>query len=87
LTKITKEDFNKFDYILAFDKENIANIERFRSNSKGKAEVRLLGFYHPKKQNYIIEDPWWNDTPAVFENCYNECYVCCESFLKSIYKD
>lgn len=84
LYKITKEDFDNFDYILAFDKENIKNIERVRSNGKGKAQVKLLGFYHPKKQNYIIEDPWFNDTPEVFANCFNECYDCCESFLKAV---
>jgi len=49
-----------------------------------KAEIKLLGFYNEKCQNKIIEDPWFNDTPQVFAECYIDCLESCEGFLKNL---
>lgn len=79
--QITKEDYVNFEYILAFDNENIKNIQRMKPKNS-TAVIKLLGHYNEKEKDLEIEDPWWNDTPAVFEKCFKDCYESSQGFLK-----
>ncbi len=64
-----------------FDNENLRNVERVRPKNS-KTQVKLLGFYNEKAKNKIIEDPWYDDTPQVFEQCYEDCLNSCQGLLK-----
>lgn len=47
------------------------------------ATIELLGHYNENDKDQDIEDPWWNDTPAVFAKCYKDCYDSSQGFIKN----
>lgn len=53
--QVDRSDFKTFDYILASDKSNLANLERIKPKD-GKAVVRLFGSYEDGKE---IRDPYY----------------------------
>ena len=69
--------------ILAFDNENIRNLERIRPKNC-KAQIKLITFYNEKNKNKIVEDPWYEDTPQAFEQVYKDCYESCVGLLNSV---
>ncbi|GAB1598389.1 low molecular weight phosphotyrosine protein phosphatase-like [Argonauta hians] len=79
--QVTKDDFNKFDYIFGMDEQNMRDLTRVSGSSSHKAKLELLGKWDPEKV-LIIPDPYY-DTKAEFYPVYNQCYRCCKAFLKS----
>nr|XP_027195925.1 low molecular weight phosphotyrosine protein phosphatase-like [Dermatophagoides pteronyssinus] len=77
--KLTKEDFNKFEWIFGMDESNISNIKRM-SPSNSQAKIELLGSYDPEGQS-IIEDPYYQGGIDGFIANYNQCLRCCQAFL------
>jgi len=60
-TKITKDDYYNFDYIICMDEENLNHL-KYLLPSQDK--TRLLS-------DSIIEDPWYTRN---FELCFNQIY-------------
>lgn len=56
--QITKQDFNDFDYIFGMDEENMSELRRLAPKGS-KAELLMLGDFGLKKENRIIEDPYY----------------------------
>jgi low molecular weight phosphotyrosine protein phosphatase len=80
---VTKEDFDKFDYILGMDHENMQGLNRIKPKDKAcKAQVQLLGEYDPQKE-LIIEDPYYGQYQG-FVTVYNQCTRCCSALLEKI---
>jgi len=62
--RITRQDLDDFDYIVAMDNENLANIESLGA-SRGKV-VRLLDF-SPQQSEREVPDPYYDDS---FDHVY-----------------
>lgn len=77
--QLTKEDFNRFDFIFGMDQNNINEINRKKPKGS-KAEVLLLGSFDPEGDT-IIEDPYYDSDNRGFEKCYQQCLRSCKSFL------
>ena len=52
---VSGDDFNRFDLILAMDRENLANLKRY----SGRADVRLLGDFVPGDAVPDVPDPYY----------------------------
>lgn len=76
--QIRKEDYNKFDYILAMEERNIADILKIVGEDKGSKIFRILDFTETPKD---IADPWYTGD---FYTTYYEIVYGCEKFLESI---
>lgn len=77
--RLTKEDYNSYDYILAMDSNNLRNIDRIiDSDSKGKVHL-LLDF--TKRKGESIADPWYTGN---FDDTYNDINEGCIGFLNEI---
>lgn len=74
--KITKEDYEKFDYIIGMEDSNIINIKRIVGEDKNNKIYKLLDF---TKNPRDIEDPWYTGR---FNNVYDEITEGCKAFLK-----
>lgn len=62
---LSPQDFDRFDYILAMDKQNLHNIQ---SAGSGRAKIGLLMDYAPEVGSEEVPDPYYDDThPAVYE--------------------
>ena len=78
--QIRKDDYNKFDYILAMEEKNIANILRIVENDNNKKIYRLLDFTQNPRD---IADPWYNGD---FYSAYYDIEFGCKNFLKYLKK-
>ncbi|ODV89257.1 hypothetical protein CANCADRAFT_65835, partial [Tortispora caseinolytica NRRL Y-17796] len=57
--KVTKDDFERFDYILAMDEMNVNNLMQMRPKNS-KAKVMLFGeFRRDQKLPKVVEDPYY----------------------------
>lgn len=79
-TKLKKEDYEKYDYIIGMEDKNIYNILRIvEEDSKGKVS-KLLDFSNNPRD---IADPWYTGN---FEVTYNDVVEGCEGFLNFLLK-
>lgn len=76
--QMTKHDYKEYDYIVAMDQRNIANINRI-IGIDSKQKVRKLLDYSSSSGD--IADPWYT---GEFEKTYEDIYIGCEGLLKSI---
>lgn len=79
-TRITPEDYNKYDYIIGMEKSNISNIKRIVGEDVDNKIYRLLDFSSNPRD---IADPWYTGN---FELAYNEIVEGCEGLLKHLLK-
>jgi len=77
---LRKSDYDKFDYIVAMDDNNVKDIlEIIGSDTKHKIH-RLLDF---TKQPRNIKDPWYTGN---FDEAYWDIYEGCQAFLEYLHK-
>ena len=74
-TKITIEDYNSADYILAMEEYNIYNLKRVVGNIDRNKVLLLRNFSNGSKE---ISDPWYDGR---FDEVYIEIFEGCYDFL------
>ena len=74
--QLIKEDYEKFDYIIAMEQRNIRDIFRIIGEDKENKVYRLLDFSNNPRD---ISDPWYTHN---FEITYNDIMEGLESFFK-----
>jgi len=79
--QMSREDYNRFDYILGMENKNIANILRIVGEDKESKVYRLLDFSSNPRD---IADPWYTGN---FEITYNDIEEGCRKFLEYILKE
>lgn len=79
--QITKSDYDKYDFILCMDNNNIRNLSRIIPDDKDN-KIKLLLDFSDNPRN--IADPWYTGN---FENTYNDIVEGCEELLKYIGKN
>lgn len=79
--QMTKEDYNKFDYILGMEQKNIANILRIVEEDKENKVCRLLDFTDNPRD---IADPWYTGN---FDSTYYDVEEGCTKFLEYLKKN
>ena len=73
--KMTKEDYDNFDYIICMEKSNIYHINRIVIDKDNKV-FRLLDFTDNQRD---ISDPWYTHN---FEKCYQDINEGINAFIK-----
>ncbi len=75
--RLTKQDYERSDYIIGMDDMNIRNIKRIVGNDRDGKIYKLLDFTARKGQN--IADPWYTGD---FDITYKDIKEGCEGLLK-----
>lgn len=75
---ITKQDYNKFDYILGMEEANIRNILRIVGQDNDNKVYRLLDFSDNPRD---IADPWYTGN---FDKTYDDILEGCQAFLEKV---
>lgn len=78
--RITKEDYDKYDFIIGMDSANIYNMNRFWNDHKGKIKHIMIDF---AKINRDVADPWYTGD---FEQTYDDLILGCKAILQSLEK-
>ena len=76
--RLSKSDYEKFDYILGMEERNIDNIFRIIGKDTENKVCRLLDF---SKNPRDIADPWYTGN---FDETYEDILEGCESFLEKV---
>jgi len=75
---VSKDDITSFDYIVAMDKRNKADLEAF-----GFGTVYLLGDFGDF-QGEDVPDPYFFEGFEGFEHVYNMISLCVEDFIEKV---
>ena len=78
--QIKKEDYDKFDYILGMEDENIKNILKIVGKDTKNKVFKLLDFTEEPRD---IIDPWYYGN---FDATYDDIKYGCEKFLEYVIK-
>lgn len=57
--QVEPADFDRFDYVLAMDRDNLAILERLGADSGGRAEIALFLDYAPDLAGREVPDPYY----------------------------
>ncbi len=79
--QLTSADYNRFDYILAMDDQNIADIKSILGNDTQNKIYKLLDFSDNPRN---IKDPWYTGN---FDETYWDIYEGCCAFLDCFIKE
>ncbi len=74
--KMTRADYDKYDYLIGMEKYNLKNMERITGGDPDKKISRLLDFTDSPKD---IADPWYTGN---FDLTYDEIKKGCEALFK-----
>ena len=80
-TTLVKEDYDKYDYIIGMDDNNILDIKRIIGDNPKNKVYKLLDFCDAFRE---IEDPWYTRD---FEKAYQDIYAGCVGFLNYLKYD
>lgn len=74
--QVTKKDYDKFDYLIVMDTNNVRNLNRIIGNDPDCKVYKLLDF--TERQGASIADPWYTGN---FDETYRDVLEGCEGFL------
>lgn len=75
---LVESDYNKFDYFIGMDTNNIRDMKYLFNDDPNHKVYRLLDFTELKKD---VEDPWYTRN---FEKVYEEIELGCENLIEII---
>ena len=76
--QITRADYDKYDYIVGMDRENMRDLGRL-TNGDPKGKVHLLLEF--VGENRDVADPWYTDD---FDATYRDVKMGCEALLRMV---
>lgn len=76
--KLTKEDYDKYDYIIGMDRNNIRDMKAFFGGDPQNKISLLLSFTGVDRS---VADPWYTGD---FEKTYDDILSGCKALYKSI---
>lgn len=80
-SRITKQDYIDFDYIIVMEQCNIPRLMNIIGEDTDNKVYRLLDF---TQKTGDIEDPWYSGD---FEKVYNQIFDGCNGLLKHLIKE
>ena len=76
--KLNKDDYDKYDYIIGMDQNNIRDMLLFFGGDPKNKISLLLSF---AGENRSVADPWYTGN---FEKTYNDIFLGCKELCKII---
>ena len=76
--RLTQADYDKYDYFIGMDSENVRNMNRLFNGDKLGKVSRLMSF---AGLNQDVSDPWWTRD---FEKCYDDIYKGLQGLLNNL---
>ncbi len=80
--QVSRDDFDRFDFILAMDDDNLANLQRIRP-AGSRATVALLMSYAPQAGAREVPDPYYGGTDG-FETVLDLVESAADGFIAAV---
>ncbi len=82
--KVVREDFEIFDYIIAMDRANFAELRRMAPTAAAERKIDLLRNFDPDSpRDAEVPDPYYGDGDG-FECVLDICDAACRNLLERI---
>jgi len=82
--RVVREDFERFDYLIAMDSSNRSELLRLAPDAAGEAKVELLRNFDPSSpRDADVPDPYYGDGDG-FETVLDICETSCRGLLRYI---
>lgn len=83
--QVRPEDLERFDVVIAMDRENLRNLERMAANGT-RARIHLLREFDPEGGGDEVPDPYYGG-PRGFQDVYEMVHRSCRSLLEELRPD
>jgi protein-tyrosine phosphatase len=80
--QVTREDFDRFDHILALDPQNLADLRRIAPKG-GRARLRLLLDAVPGWEGRAVDDPYYGG-PDGFDRTWDEVRAAADRLVEEL---
>ncbi len=80
--QVEREDFDRFDLVLAMDADNLANLKRIQP-SGSRAKLALLMSYAPQAGSAIVPDPYYGGADG-FETVLDLCAAAADGVVAEV---
>ncbi len=84
--QLAAEDLRRFDYVIAMDAENLAEVERLRARAAGTARVHRLREWDPQQDGADVPDPYYGG-PRGFEEVHDIVERSCAALLDHLLQE
>ncbi|HEV2132505.1 MAG TPA: low molecular weight protein-tyrosine-phosphatase [Longimicrobiaceae bacterium] len=84
--QLAADDLRRFDYIIAMDAENLAEVERLRSRTGGAARVHRLREWDPRQDGSDVPDPYYGGARG-FEDVHDIVERSCAALLDHLLRE
>jgi protein-tyrosine phosphatase len=79
-----REDFDRFDHVLAMDRENFRELLRLAPDAAARAKVALLRSFDPEAPPEAeVPDPYYGGADG-FDRVFEICMAACRGFLTHV---
>jgi len=78
--QVTPEDFERFDYIIAMDRDNLGILKELAREYDSDATIELLRTYEEGRDGDEVPDPYYGGASG-FENVYKMITRSCKGLL------
>lgn len=85
--KFSAQDMNDFDMIFVMDSENYNDVRYIAGGKWDEKKVDLILNKTTPGRNQNVPDPWFENTPAAFENVYQMLNKACDKIVEEIKAD
>ncbi|MFA5507316.1 MAG: low molecular weight protein-tyrosine-phosphatase [Vulcanimicrobiota bacterium] len=83
--QFTEDDFDRFDYVLAMDDDNLASLRSLSGGHHHKLHL-LLDFDDSNPKGSSVPDPYYGGDHG-FEHVLDLCTAACQKFLEFLVKE
>jgi protein-tyrosine phosphatase len=81
-----RSDFARFDYVLALDRENLADLLQLAPDAQARAKLHLLREFDPDSPpNSDVPDPYYGGIDG-FDRVFDICEASCRGLLDHLRK-
>lgn len=81
--QVTEADLHRFDYVIAMDAENYAELDQLKAAADGTARIHRLREWDPQPDSLDVPDPYYGGA-AGFERVHDIIERCCGALLDSL---
>ena len=81
--QVSEADLERFDYVIAMDRDNLSVLERMVADSEAEPELHLLREFDPSGTGDEVPDPYYGGASG-FETVYEMVHRSCQGLLEHI---
>jgi protein-tyrosine phosphatase len=82
-------DFERFDYVLAMDQQNLATLKRLAPDAAARNKIHLLRSFDPASASTAsleVPDPYYGG-PSGFDEVFDICLAACQGLLDHLRRE